>query len=153
MGFTRRAAGHGADFQIRRALESDAQGVERLASELTTTFPFEGAAFTPCYSRVLETPTAVLLVAEHEGEIIGYLLGYRHPTFWAGADVWWVEELLVHMAHRRSGVGRTLMTSFEENAKLAGARLVCLVTRRASGFYTAIGYEQFALHFRKMLWR
>ena len=100
---------------------------------------------------MLENPTAILLVAACEGQIIGYLLGYRHSTFWAGADVWWIEELLVDANHRSHGIGRALMTHYEDQARVAGGRLVCLVTRRAAEFYRAIGYEERAVYFRKAL--
>ncbi len=100
---------------------------------------------------VLENPYATLLVAEAEKRVIGYLLGYRHSTFWAGADVWWVEELLVDGPQRRYGIGRALMSYFENDARNAGGRLVCLITRKATEFYRAMGYEEFAVYLRKTL--
>ena len=41
--------------------------------------------------------------------------------------------------------------SFEAWAKNEGAVLAALATRRASSFYTAIGYEESASYFRKLL--
>ncbi len=52
---------------------------------------------------------------------------------------------------RRLGVGRALMASFEEWAKGRGAVLVGLATRRAAPFYDALGYEQSATFFRRIL--
>jgi hypothetical protein len=75
------------DYEIRRGVAGVAEDIRLLAKELTTAFPFNHDAFRRSYSMVLENPYASLLVAEAEKRVIGYLLGYRHSTFWAGADV------------------------------------------------------------------
>src|SRR5262249_31286774 len=115
------------------------------------TFPFDHDAFEATYTTTLQNPMARLLIAELDGSIVGYLLGFRHGTFWAGKEVWWVEELLVDAAQRGRGIGRTLTNRFEAEAQSAGARLVCLVTRKSADFYRAIGYEEFAIYFRKVI--
>jgi GNAT superfamily N-acetyltransferase len=114
-------------------------------------FPFDHVAFEPAYVSVLNNPMATLLIVGLDEHIVGYLLGYRHSTFWAGADVWWVEELFVDIDHRGRGAGQSLMNYFEERAQQAGARLVCLITRKAAEFYRAIGYEELAVYLRKVL--
>jgi hypothetical protein len=43
------------------------------------------------------------------------------------------------------------MAAFEEWAKSKGAVLSTLATRRAARFYQAIGYEESATWFRKLL--
>ncbi|EMF91272.1 hypothetical protein LEP1GSC005_1843 [Leptospira santarosai str. ST188] len=43
------------------------------------------------------------------------------------------------------------MTSFEEWGKNRGSKLIGLATRRAKDFYLALGYEESALFFRKLL--
>ena len=43
------------------------------------------------------------------------------------------------------------MTRFEAWAAARGCRLVALATRRAAAFYGAIGYEESATYFRKIL--
>ena len=82
---------------------------------------------------------------------MGYLLGVEHPTFYANGPVAVVEEVLVRREHRRRGVGRLLMSSFECWAAGHGCTLVSLATRRAAAFYQALGYEESALYFRKVL--
>jgi GNAT superfamily N-acetyltransferase len=112
--------------------------VRALPQELTTAFPSDHAAFGPTYSSVLQNPSARLLVAEQDGHIVGYLLGYPHSTFRAGAEAWRVEELCVSPAHHRTSLGRALMGAFEEQARAHGAKLVCLITGKAVEFYRAI---------------
>ena len=94
----------------------------------------------------------MILVALARGgvEPIGYLLGFRHDTFYADGPVAWVEEIYTHPGRRRTGVAAALMREFESWAWQNGARLVALATRRASSFYEAIGYEDSAAYFRKL---
>jgi GNAT superfamily N-acetyltransferase len=53
--------------------------------------------------------------------------------------------------HWRSGVGTQLARAFEEWAAREGATLIALATRRATTFYLAIGFEESAAYFRKLL--
>ena len=72
-------------------------------------------------------------------------------TFFANGKVAWVEEIMVGSSRRKAGVGRALMTAFEEWSANRGAKLVALATRRAAEFYRALGYEESAIYFRKLL--
>ncbi len=149
-----------AELHIRPATAADAGTVARLAAELAQSFPFSPAAFDRSYPAVLAARDACLLLAEdlagpeHEAsraEPVGYLLGFQHPTFFANGPVAWVEEVLVRPQYRGRGAGRALMTAFEQHAAARGGRLVALATRRAAAFYRALGYEESAAYFRKVL--
>ena len=100
---------------------------------------------------MLQDASAWLWVAEADGVLIGYLLGFDHFTFFANGRVSWVEEVAVTESWRREGVGTALMSAFESWAKERGSRLVALATRRAAPFYTALGYEESAIYFRRLL--
>jgi len=84
-------------------------------------------------------------------ENLGYLLGFRHLTFYANGPVGWVEEVVVRRQARGLGIGRLLMSAFEQWAAEHGCALVALATRRAAPFYNALGYEESATYFRKLL--
>ena len=43
------------------------------------------------------------------------------------------------------------MTAFEKWSAGRGAKLVALATRRAAEFYRAMGYEESATYFRKLM--
>ena len=43
------------------------------------------------------------------------------------------------------------MTAFEQHAAGRGCQLVALATRRAAAFYRALGYQESAVYFRKVL--
>jgi GNAT superfamily N-acetyltransferase len=84
-------------------------------------------------------------------ESVGYLLGFRHLTFYANGPVGWVEEVVVPDQDRSRGIGRILMDAFERWAAAEGCTLVALATRRAAPFYRALEYEESAAYFRKVL--
>lgn len=140
---------------IRPATTADADTVAELAAELAQSFPFSRAAFDRGYPAVLAAGDACLLLAtdDRTGQAIpvGYLLGFQHPAFFANGPVAWVEEVLVRPEYRGRGAGRALMTAFEQHAAGQGCRLVALATRRAAPFYRALGYQESATYFRKVL--
>jgi len=136
---------------VRAAGAGDADAVFALARDLAITFPVDRPGFDRGLAAVAATPGAHLLVADVDGHVRGYLLGFVHPTFYANGPVAWVEELAVHGAVRRRGVATRLTAAFEGRAAAGGARLVALATTRASAFYTAIGYARHADYFRKHL--
>ena len=65
----------------------------------------------------------------------------------------WVEEVLVTETDRGQGTGRALMGAFEAWAADHGCALVALATRRAAPFYRALGYEESAAYYRRLLTR
>lgn len=142
-------------FRIRPAEHADTESVLALAQAFTVSFPVEPVAFRSTFTELLTRPDTRLLVAVPQDPLdvapLGYLLGFLHPTFYANGPVAWVEEIAVHESHRRSGIGAALMHEFEAWAVDHQARLVALATRRAAPFYRALGYEESATYFRKLL--
>jgi len=144
-----------AQIQIRPACRDDAAGVAALAQQLAQSFPFSRAAFDRSYPELLTGEEVSLLVAADAtagaNAIVGYLLGFRHLTFFANGPVGWVEEILVLPECRGTGTGRALMDAFERWAGERACPMVALATRRAAPFYQALGYEDSATYFRKLL--
>jgi GNAT superfamily N-acetyltransferase len=136
---------------IRRADPKDSEAVLALAQAFATSFEVQPESFTRSFAAVFNAPEAFLAVAEEAEVVIGYLLGFMHPAFYANGPVAWVEEVMVSPAHRGRGVGRVLMECMEEWAKSMGCPLIALATRRAAPFYAALGYEESAAYFRKLL--
>lgn len=139
------------DVTIRPARATDAVALFPLVHDFATSFEPEPDAFAAAFHELLATPHASLLVAVHDDQLVGYLLGFVHTTFYANGRVAWVEELMVQSSARRQGVGRLLIQIFETWAVDQAARVVALATRRAAPFYTAIGYEESASYFRRIL--
>jgi GNAT superfamily N-acetyltransferase len=136
---------------IRTAQHFDTEAVLALAKAFATSFVVEDQAFSRVFSELLASPQAYLAVAEADGQLVGYVLGFEHETFFANGRVAWVEEIMVSELFRRQGVGQLLMQEFETWAVQQGSKLVALATRRAAPFYRALGYEESAIYFRKLL--
>jgi ribosomal-protein-alanine N-acetyltransferase len=116
-------------------------------SDVTRLWELDRACFEPgiAYSRVelhrfLELPRAECLVAESEGAISGFALGYPDAR---GAHV---VTLDVHPSARRCGLGRELLEQLLERLTAAGAgRAILEVDVRNSGaiaFYRRLGFRR-----------
>ena len=136
---------------VREAIKDDADALFSLASAFATSFAPERAAFEIALADIISTDGANLSVAEVDGEVVGYCLGFDHYTFYANGRVAWVEEITVAEPMQRRGVGKLLMENFEEWSSNRGNMLVALATRRAASFYRSIGYEESATFFRRLL--
>ncbi len=136
---------------IRPAQDADAQAIFALAQPFATSFVVAEPAFHHAFLALLASSQAHLAVAETAQQLVGYVLGFEHYTFFANGRVAWVEELMVSEPLRRQGIGQLLMQEFEAWALARGCKLVALATRRAAAFYQAIGYEESAAYFRKLL--
>lgn len=141
----------GSSVQVRYGTADDATAVCDLAGQLAQSFPFSQGRFHDSYAAVLSSDDACLLVAADSGGVLGYLLGFSHRTFYANGPVVWVEEILVRPQERGRGIGRALMQALEDWATQRDCVLSALATRRAAPFYLALGYEESATYFRKML--
>ncbi|SDG05482.1 Ribosomal protein S18 acetylase RimI [Sinosporangium album] len=138
-------------FEIRKAEETDADEIFGLARDFGLTFRPERAAFDTALPRILADEDALVIAATVDGRVRGYLMGYVHLTLFANGCVAWVEEAMIQSEYRRQGFGRALLEEFESWARSRGAGYVALATRRAPGFYKALGYEESARYYRKVL--
>jgi GNAT superfamily N-acetyltransferase len=141
----------GDQLTIRRADTGDVDEVAGLAGELAQSFRFSRERFQVAYPSLLADDGACLLLAVQGRERLGYLLGFRHLTFYANGPVAWVEKVFVRRQDRGRGIGQALVSAFEQWAAARGCGLIALATRRAASFYRALGYEESALYFRKVL--
>jgi GNAT superfamily N-acetyltransferase len=136
---------------VRSAESSDAGALLPLASSFATSFTVDAERFESQLGAILADPASALSVALYDAEIVGYAAASLHPTLYANGPVGWIEELIVHPAHRRRGVGQLLVSTVERWARSRGAVMTSLATRRAAEFWAAVGYEASATHFRKVL--
>lgn len=136
---------------IRRATAADADAILSLTTDFATSFQTDAAVWRAPFAEILSDPNAILLVAEVDRAIAGYLLGFDHPTLHANGRTAWVDELAVTESHQRTGHGRDLMRAFEQWARERDCVLVSLATRRAGDFYAAIGYDGTGTYYRLIL--
>jgi GNAT superfamily N-acetyltransferase len=137
---------------IRSAEVDDSSSVRSLARSLATSFTLDDDSFGEIFNRLSEDEGARILVStDEDGVINGYLLGFVHDAFFANGAVAWIEEMFVSDTSRLKGIGLALERAFEVWARERDAKLIALATRRAAPFYKAIGYEESAVYYRRLL--
>ena len=136
---------------IRDYIPDDAPSVGKLIAETYSQFnlsfvppselglflgPFRHAgsaepAHQAAIARVIQS--AVVLVAEDDGEVVGVLRGRKER----------LGSLFVSGSHHRQGIGRRLVERFEQESRRQGVGVIRLAaTLYAVPFYTAVGYKR-----------
>ena len=81
------------------------------------------------------------LIAEDNGELLGFLLGFVAPTT---PPIGYVHLVGIHPEHRRRGVGQHLYKQFTERCRTAGARWLKAITNVGNEgslrFHEALGF-------------
>lgn len=81
------------------------------------------------------------LIAEEDGEVVGFLLGFLAPT---SPPTAYVHLVGINPDHRRKGVGKELYAQFIERAKRADARRIKAITTVGNEgsvrFHEALGF-------------
>jgi GNAT superfamily N-acetyltransferase len=136
---------------VRTADGEDRASLFSLTSQFPTPTPCPFESFSALLDSKLGDSSACILVAEHQGALIGYVSGSVRTAFYAAGATAWVEEILVRPEFRGRGVGAELMRAFESWAEAHGSRLVALATRGAVAFYERLGYATSAAYLKKYL--
>jgi ribosomal protein S18 acetylase RimI-like enzyme len=102
----------------RRAGPADAAVVLRLVREIAAA---EGEVSDVrsderTWAAALARPDVLVLLAERDGEAVGYVSAVRRLHLWLGTDVLALDDLFVRDGHRDAGVGRFLMTEVARRA-------------------------------------
>jgi GNAT superfamily N-acetyltransferase len=134
---------------MRAANGEDAAALFVLVKQFPTPTPCSHETFCALLDSKLRDQRSCLIVAEHDGALVGYVSGSVRTAFHAGGTTAWVDEILVAPDARGGGVGRHLMQEFELWAASHDAVLVALATHGAVKFYERLGYTSKAGYFKK----
>ena len=106
---------------IRRATPTDAPHVAAMVREIAAHEDQAGQVHVrdQHWRHLLDRPDVVVLLAERDGEAVGYVSAVRQLHLWTGSDVLDLDDLYVRPGHRDGGVGRQLMAAL---AALAAPR-------------------------------
>ena len=103
-----------ADLERIRALIVDLAVYEKSADQvLVTAEQLQTALFGP-------QPAVFALVAESDGEVVGFALYFLNFSTWEGVHGIYLEDLYVEPAHRGSGLGKALLKALAEIAVQRG---------------------------------
>jgi len=145
---------------IRLATEEDIPRILELYRELVITTSQAELRQSPSlddcrrvFAEICAFPGHELLVAEHQGEVVGTMVLLIVPNLSHGALPWaLVENLVIDTKHRRRGIGRLLMDYAIARAKEAGCYNLGLSSNKrreeAHQFYRSLGFEASAHGFR-----
>ena len=92
---------------IRRARESDARAVTALLAQLD--YPLEAEAVAPVMAEVVIDPAHLALVAEEDGEVVGFVNANFRPQLHHLAPVGTIDELVVDVSRRGRRIGERLV--------------------------------------------
>jgi ribosomal protein S18 acetylase RimI-like enzyme len=144
---TIRRAGPG-DVAALAAINHEVQALHRAARPDRYADP-SVEAIAAAVRTQLAAPDAVVLVADRDGDVVGYAVVTRvdRPghTYALPRRTAHVDQLGVAGRARRGGVGRALMAAVEAQARAWGAAAVTLDVQafnpEAIAFYAALGYD------------
>jgi hypothetical protein len=80
---------------IRKAEIRDLDAIFVLLKEFNISFQPDRNASEESARQLVADELAWLAVAEVDGSVVGYCLGFDHPTFYANGRVSWIEEIMV----------------------------------------------------------
>ncbi len=159
-GRTRHIVARMSDFKIRRATEADIPAIVALLADdplgATRESPDDLTPYRTAYKRLADDPNQHLVVAEHDGRVVGTLQLTLIPGLSRrGATRSIVEGVRIHSEERGSGLGTRLMDWAVEESRALGVQLIQLTSDAtridAHRFYERIGFEASHLGFKRQL--
>jgi GNAT superfamily N-acetyltransferase len=128
---------------IRPAVEGDAEAVTALLAQLD--YPFGADDVRPVLAKLLADPAHVVLVAEEDEEIVGFVNTHFRPQLHHLAAVGTIDELVVDEDWRGRRIGERLVEEVLEEGRRRGADVMEVTTHnrreRARAFYRRCGFE------------
>jgi len=126
-----------ADVSLLLTMIRELAEYERLSAHVETTEELLGRALFG------EVPSAEALIAELDGEPVGYAIFFStFSTFLAIQGVW-LEDLYVRPAHRKAGAGKALLAAVAAKLRERGGRRMEWAAldwnELALGFYRGLG--------------
>lgn len=154
---------------IRRVEPRDAAAIARLWQELSDYHvgldermprPTRGSAqrYAERLLQRRDDPDTRTLVAEVDGEVVGYILGAvidLQPDLFAHQDTGFIADLYVDPAHRRQGIARELVETLNAWFERRGVRQIELQVASANpdaiAFWEAVGSRPITIRMRLSL--
>lgn len=133
-----------ADLAIRRAQVKDAPALLTLLDQLG--YPAQADELRGRLGRLLATADGDVLVAESAGALTGLVSFQVFELIYHPRPQCRLTALVVNGAHRRRGIGSSLLAAVEGIARERGCSRLELTTRRgrpdALPFYTSLGFTE-----------
>ncbi|KAA0970891.1 AAC(3)-I family aminoglycoside N-acetyltransferase [Aureimonas fodinaquatilis] len=102
-------------------------------------------------ARLLAKDHVIVLVTEHEGEVVGGLVAYELEKFESERREIYIYDLAVSQTHRRQGIARNLINFLKEIARLKNVWVIYVQADYGDGpavaLYTSLGVREDVMHF------
>lgn len=136
---------------IRHATVADADAVFGLLEQLGSSFSLERSSFDEAFIDVVrEQEDRIFYVAEIGAVVVGYALTILvRPLYTNGLSAE-LQELVVDVKYRNSGIGSLLVTSVEAQCRQRGARQLTVASSRGAAFYERLDYRSTADFLKKV---
>ncbi len=140
------------EVQIRRATKDDYTEVISLYGNFVNDPERYKVLDNDSYLKFIETPNSFMDLVISGEKIIGFITYAVRTVVRYPKPILEVEELYVHPDYRRHGLGKKLMEHVLEFAKSVQCQYIFLASdkarKEAHEFYKALGFDQYAYHFR-----
>ena len=132
------------DLLIRRSRNDDEDSILRLLKLIPANKDLSDVDFRAAQLRFRESTSLDVLVAEFQGDIIGFLV-LSYVSALTGIRAW-IDDIAVDPTRRRQGIGQSLVEAAIQRASRRGVTHLFMDTSRgnpdAQSFYKACGFEQ-----------
>lgn len=149
--------------QLRNAIETDFDACLPLLQQLWPFYKINGAdadfqklqEIKDVFYRLIRNPSAGIILAESDSQIIGFLDFTFRITLFHRGWVMIIEDLIVDEKYRRKGIGTKLVRFADEIAEKRDCYAIelnsDLYRKETHHFWEALGYECKAYQYRKSL--
>ena len=142
-----------SNLKVRRADESDIAVLLMLAEEFMPEVEATREKRMEILRKALKKPDYELVVAELDGEIVGFIDQWIVHDFAHGAKLSYIQNLYVISQHRRKGVGSRLLEEIIRSAENKGVLEIHVVTefenKAAIDLYRKHGFVEESLQLER----
>ena len=117
-----------SNLKIRRADESDIPVLLMLAEEFMSEVEVTREKRMAILRKALRNPDYELVVAELDGDIVGFIDQWIVHDFAHGAKLGYIQNLYIASKHRRKGIGSRLLEEIMRSAEKKGVLEIHVVT-------------------------
>lgn len=141
--------------RIRKAKTEDYKGIIKLYGDFVEGPKRYEKKDNDSFLKFIASPGAFMDLATTDGKIIAFITYTLRSVVRYPKPILEVEELYVHPDYRRYGLGRKLMEHAIDYAKSIPCQYIFLASDKkreeAHNFYKALGFDEYAYHFRLKL--
>lgn len=138
-----------AGIVLRNGSNEDAVTISRLIAELAEAMGETAQVNTAYIRECLSFPGSGIVLAEHDGEVVGMLSYSIRPNLYHASPCCTVEELVVRQAYRRRSVGKKLLEWIVAHAREQSCVEISLSVlpgnQPALDFYRSMGFDDEAV--------